>query len=228
MGVFAIKPLVIALASLITLVLVYLNIRMVYEQASIFFAASDSTFWKSVIIAGGTTYVSLLIMAILYPMISKQEKESVKLHPESETLNKLTIPTYTKVAVALDFSKNDHKLIAHALGQGGKESHYMLIHVVESPATRIIGDATDDMETRKDQNRMNGYVEELKTAGYTVTGLLGFDSRVKEIVRLVKQSESEMLVIGAHGHSGLSDVLYGETVDAVRHELKIPVLVVNL
>jgi manganese transport protein len=219
---------VIALASLITLVLVYLNIRMVYEQASIFFESSDSVFWKAMIIVGGIAYISLLVMAIFYPLMSTQEKESVKLHPESDKLNKLAIPSYRKVAVALDFSKNDHKLIAHALGQGGKDSHYMLIHVVESPATRIIGDATDDMETRKDQQRMEGYVEELKMAGYTVTGLLGFDGRVKEIVRLVKQTESEILVIGAHGHSGLSDVLYGETVDAVRHELKIPVLVVNL
>ena len=37
-----------------------------------------------------------------------------------------------------------------------------------------------------------------------------------------------MLVIGAHGHSGLKDFIYGETVNSVRHELKIPVLVVSL
>jgi manganese transport protein len=37
-----------------------------------------------------------------------------------------------------------------------------------------------------------------------------------------------MLVIGAHGHRGLQDFIYGETVDAVRHALKIPVLIVNL
>jgi len=36
------------------------------------------------------------------------------------------------------------------------------------------------------------------------------------------------LVIGAHGHSGIKDVVYGETVNSVRHEVKIPVLVVNL
>jgi manganese transport protein len=37
-----------------------------------------------------------------------------------------------------------------------------------------------------------------------------------------------MLVIGAHGHSGVKDWVYGETIDKVRHELKIPVLIVNL
>lgn len=228
MGAFAIKPFIIVLASLITLVLVYLNIRMVYEQTITFFAASDSVFWKSMIIIAGVAYISLLLIAIFYPLMGKTANESVKLHPEAEKLLNIIIPSYARVAVALDFSKNDHKLIAHALGQGGKESNYLMIHVVESPATRIIGEDADDMETRKDQQRMEGYVKELKEQGYNVVGLLGFDGRVKEIVRLVKDRNADILIIGAHGHTGLKDVVYGETVEAVRHELKIPVLVVNV
>jgi len=228
MGSFAIKPFIIVLASLITLILVYLNIRMVYEQTITFFAASDSVFWKSMIIIAGVAYISLLLIAIFYPLMGKTANESVKLHPEAEKLLNIIIPSYARVAVALDFSKNDHKLIAHALGQGGKESNYLMIHVVESPATRIIGEDADDMETRKDQQRMEGYVKELKEQGYNVVGLLGFDGRVKEIVRLVKDRNADILIIGAHGHTGLKDVVYGETVEAVRHELKIPVLVVNV
>jgi len=228
MGSFAIKPFIIVLASLITLILVYLNIRMVYEQTITFFAASDSVYWKSMIIIAGVAYISLLLIAIFYPLMGKTANESVKLHPEAEKLLNIIIPSYARVAVALDFSKNDHKLIAHALGQGGKESNYLMIHVVESPATRIIGEDADDMETRKDQQRMEGYVKELKEQGYNVVGLLGFDGRVKEIVRLVKDRNADILIIGAHGHTGLKDVVYGETVEAVRHELKIPVLVVNV
>ncbi len=228
MGSFAIKPFIIVLASLITLILVYLNIRMVYEQTITFFAASDSVFWKSMIIIAGVAYISLLLIAIFYPLMGKTANESVKLHPEAEKLLNIIIPSYARVAVALDFSKNDHKLIAHALGQGGKESNYLMIHVVESPATRIIGEDADDMETRKDQHRMEGYLKELKEQGYNVVGLLGFDGRVKEIVRLVKDRNADILIIGAHGHTGLKDVVYGETVEAVRHELKIPVLVVNV
>jgi manganese transport protein len=37
-----------------------------------------------------------------------------------------------------------------------------------------------------------------------------------------------MLVAGAHGHTGFKDLIYGETVNTVRHELKIPVLIVNV
>lgn len=228
MGVFAIKPFIIFLASLITLVLVYLNIRMVYEQTSRFFETSDSLFWKIIIIAGGVIYITLLIVAIFYPLMNRAGKEGVKLHPEAEKIEQLQIPIYRNIAVTLDFSKNDHKLIGHALGQGGKESNYIIIHIVESPTARVIGHATDDLESRKDQERMESYVNDLKTKGYHTQGILGFNDRVKEIIRLIKVNKADMLVIGSHGHTGLKDVVYGQTVESVRHELKIPVLVVSL
>jgi manganese transport protein len=228
MGVFAIKPIVIAAAALITLILVYLNIRMVYEQASGYFSTSESYTGKTMIVSGAVGYIALLLVAIFYPLMKKPIKEPIQLHPDTERLNNMVIPVYKKIAVALDFSKLDHKLIAHALGQGSKESEYQLIHIVESPASRIIGKDADDMETRKDQQRIDAYVLELIEQGFKASGSLGFDNRVKEIVRLVKESEAEILVIGAHGHSGIKDVVYGHTVESVRHELRIPVLVVNV
>ena len=39
---------------------------------------------------------------------------------------------------------------------------------------------------------------------------------------------SDLLVMGAHGHAGMKDWIYGATINHVRHELKIPVLVVNV
>lgn len=228
MGVFAIKPIIIVAASLITAVLVYLNIRMVYEQASGYFDGAGSYLGKGLILAGCLCYIVLLLVAIFYPLMKTPVGEAVKLHPETEKLHNMVIPVYKKIAVALDFSKNDHILIAHALGQGAKDSHYQLIHIVESPATRIIGKDADDMETRKDQQRIDEYVLELKEQGFNASGMLGFNNRVKEIVRLVKSNNAEILVIGAHGHSGIRDVVYGHTVESVRHELRIPVLVVNV
>jgi manganese transport protein len=87
---------------------------------------------------------------------------------------------------------------------------------------------TDDLETRKDQEHIDNYVQQLKEKNIEAIGMLGFNDRVKEIVRITKENNADMLVIGAHGHSGIKDLLYGQTVDAVRHELKIPVLVVNV
>jgi manganese transport protein len=229
MGKFVIKPFVIFLASLVAAVLVYLNISMVVGQSASFFATSGSVIWKGLILLAGLFYITLLLVAIFYPLMRKKTASTpVQLHPDAAEIQQITVPVYKKVIVALDFSKNDLKLISYAVGQGNKNTSYVLIHIVESPATRLMEKDTYDLETRKDQEHLDSYVQQLKEKGISSVGLLGFNDRAKEIIRLVKESNGDMLVIGAHGHRGIKDLIYGETIDTVRHELKIPVLVVNV
>jgi manganese transport protein len=33
--------------------------------------------------------------------------------------------------------------------------------------------------------------------------------------------------MGAHGHSGIKDLIFGATINAVRHELEAPILIVR-
>lgn len=229
MGIFAIKPLVIILASLITAVLVYLNMRMVAEQAASFFTTSGNIFWKSVIILSSLGYLVLLVVAIVYPMTNKKPKSGVlQMHADAGELRSIPIPSFKKIAIALEFSEYDPKLIAYAVGQGNPESTYVLMHIVESVPARVLGKESDDLETRKDKQRLDDYVIQLRDKGFAVEGVLGYQRRAKEIIRIVNESRADMLVIGAHRHMAIKDLIYGETVNTVRHELKIPVLVVNL
>jgi len=229
MGKYAIKPLVIVLASLIAAVLIYLNIRMVVEQASDFFATSNSVFWKAVIILAGLFFISLLAVATIYPLRKRKQKTIPKeIHTQPGVIENVSVPSYNKIAVAIDLSSNDAKLIAHAIGQAKNNASFVLIHVVESVSATIYGKESDDLETRKDKEKLDDYVSQLIAKGFVVEGKLGFKNRAKEIVRIVKEANADMLVIGAHGHTGLKDLIYGETTDAVRHELSIPVLIVNL
>jgi manganese transport protein len=229
MGVFAIKPIIQIFAWLIATVLVYLNIKMVSEEAMDFFNTSHSILWKAVIIVAGVAFVSLLVYSVIFPLLSKKEKSvSIQMHPDVVGLQNLKVPVYAKIAVALDFSENDAKLLASAIGQAKKETQFLLIHIVESASAVLHGKETGDYETQKDKEQLDFFVSQLNERGFDATGKLGFRNRVKEIVRIVKEDEADMLVIGAHGHTALKDFIYGETVNAVRHELRIPVLVVNL
>jgi len=224
---------VIFIASAIAAILVYLNLRMVIEQAASFFQTSDNIFWKAVIIIAGLFFVSLLGIAIIYPLRRRKQIQLEKMvtsliHAEQSSIENITVPSYNKIAIAIDFSQNDAKLFAHAIGQANKNTSFVLIHVVESVSATILGKESDDLETRNDQQKLNDYVSQLAAKGFPSKGILGFKNRSKEIVRIVKESNADMLVIGAHGHSGIKDLVYGETTDAVRHGLTIPVLVVNL
>jgi manganese transport protein len=229
MGEFAIKPYIQVLAWLVTAALVYLNIRMVVGEAGSFFAADGNIIWKILIVAGGAVFLGLMVYILFNPFFNKKGKPgSIQMHPQIEGLQQFTIPRYNKIAVALDFGEHDNTLLAHAIGQGQGQTEYLLIHVVESASARLLGRESDDFETRTDEERLQLYVQQLHEQGLTATSHLGFRDRAGEIVRIIKESKADMLVIGAHRHSGIKDWLYGETINSVRHELKIPILVVNL
>ncbi|WP_462220467.1 Nramp family divalent metal transporter [Ferruginibacter sp.] len=228
MGIFVIKPITKIAAWLIASVLIFLNLKMLVNEASGVFAG-DNVLAKIALLLIGVIFLVLLVYIILQPLITKsKEKLSIQMHPGVNTLQNLTIPTFAKIAVALDYTANDERLLAYAIGQGKEKSTYLLLHIVESASAKLLGKDSDDFETVKDREQMELYVRQLKERGYDAEGKIGFRNRVKEIARIVNEHNADMLVIGAHGHTGLKDFIYGETVNAVRHELKIPVLVVNL
>ena len=229
MGKFAIKPVTKFFAWAIALILVYLNIRMVEGEFAAIFESSGNTFWKFIIIVAGIFFFGLLLYISFRPLFSKASKPaSLTVHPDMKDSFDLNIPKFAKIAIALDFSKNDSKLISYAIAQGNTHATYLLIHVVESVSARLLGRESDDYETKEDEKRLLAYKKTLQEKGYKANIGLGFDKRAGEIVRITKEQEADMLVIGAHGHSGLQDFIHGQTINTVRHDLKIPVLVVNV
>jgi manganese transport protein len=227
MGEFVINPITKILAWLIAAVLIYLNFKMLISQTEPVFQG-DHIIEQILIILFGLFFTGLLLYVLAEPVIAKRKLlTSIKIHPEMQNIT-IDIPQYNKIAVALDFSENDKKLISYAIGQGNSQTQYVLLHIVESVSAHLWRGQSDDYETRRDQSQLDSYVMQLKEKGFSATGLLGFKNRTKEIVRLVKESNADMLVVGAHGHRGLKDLIYGQTINSVRHQLTIPVLMVNL
>lgn len=229
MGPFTAKPIIQLLAWIVATILVCLNLNLVFEQSRDFLQGSHGWFSKALVVSGMMALVLLLAVIIAFPLIRKIKSAADRtVHPEIKSLQEFTIPEFKRIAVALDFGLHDEKLVAFALGQGKKESRYILLHIVESAAAKLFGSSTDDLESRKDEEQLQGYALQLQGQGYAVTAKLGFYNRIEEIVRIVQDEDADLLVMGAHGHRGIKDLLYGETINKVRHELKIPVLVVNL
>jgi manganese transport protein len=228
MGEFAIKPLIQVAAWIVATILVYLNLRMLVGQAAGIFDSPGDMGWKIIIIAAGLGFIALLLYITFFPLIAKRrQRASIQMHPDMQTLGELVGPEYKKIAVALEFGEHDTTVLSHAIGQGSRNTTYVLIHVVESASARLLGRESDDFETITDKERMQQYVQRLKEKGFAASGHIGFRDRAREIVRIVKETDADMLVIGGHRHSGVKDWIYGETINSVRHELRIPVLVVN-
>jgi manganese transport protein len=98
---------------------------------------------------------------------------------------------------------------------------------VESVTASYFKETSDDEESRKDRERLALYAETLSNNGYKVNFVLGYQNRVNEIVRIVKMTDTQLLVMGAHHHYGWKDYFFGETIESVRHKVKIPVLIIQ-
>jgi manganese transport protein len=229
MGEFIASPFIRFLSWLVAALLLYLNVKLVVEELAPWLVQPGNWGIKALILAASAAAVSLLVYITLHPFFTRHAGKATPLvHPQPDALQDWTPPAFHHIAIALDFSAHDQKLLAYAVGQGGKDGRYLLIHIVESASARMLGKESDDLETRKDQERLDEYRLALEEKGYQSDTALGFRHRSREIARIVNQQKADMLVIGSHGHTGLKDFIYGETVNAVRHELRIPVLVVSL
>jgi manganese transport protein len=52
-------------------------------------------------------------------------------------------------------------------------------------------------------------------------------SPAKEIIRFARERQPDLIVMAAHGHGRLGDLVYGETIEQVRHAVKLPLFVVQ-
>ncbi len=102
----------------------------------------------------------------------------------------------------------------------------MLLHVVDTPMTRIYGDDTADRETGADRRYLEDVARALEDLGFPTTPVLlhGTD-RANQLVTHLKKHPVDLLVVGSHGHGLVRDLLYGQTVDKVRHGLNVPMLI---
>jgi len=135
-------------------------------------------------------------------------------------------PSYLRIAVALDFSEVDKHVINNALAIGSPGAAYLLVHVVETAGALVMGHDINDFETSSDKVNLERYASDLRSKGYQVDLELGFGNPKRVIPKLVKAFDADLLVMGSHGHQVVKDIILGTTINAVRHAVRIPVLIV--
>ncbi|HZL98490.1 MAG TPA: universal stress protein, partial [Terriglobales bacterium] len=133
---------------------------------------------------------------------------------------------FRKIAAALDFGEADAEVLSRAAGlAAANRCPLLLIHCVESAGAAAMGGEITDTESQKDLDRLRRYTIVLGKHDIQAEAELGFGHPVRVLPEIIKRHGVELLVVGAHGHKGFSDWLYGSTIDELRHRLNISVLV---
>jgi manganese transport protein len=231
MGVFVISTWIRIAAWAIALVIVGLNVKLVMQEIEGWLVATGPNAWMiwAFVVPVCAAAFGLLVYITLKPVIEKRRAEKVTRlpHGEARDLQIKVGATYQRIAVTIDFSDIDSITIRSALSQGGKDARYLLIHIVETVGAMVYGSDIADRESSKDAQALEDYAKQLRDEGYQVETQVGFGNPRRNIPKLVKAFNADLLVMGAHGHRLFKDLILGATVDTVRHRVGIPVLIVQ-
>lgn len=227
---FTIKLWVKVLAWLSAAVIVYLNIKLVVDEITSWIesAGDNRVYIYTLVVPIALAALALLAFIFMYPFFTSSKKKKKQWpHGKAEAFQLAEPVNYQHIGIAIDFSGNEQKIIQNALSQGGKSASYTLIHVVESAAARYLGEDSMDYETQLDTSGLENYQKTMDKLGYTTQLKVGFGDPASEISKAVTENNIDFLVVGSHGHRKVKDMVYGTTVDSLRHNIQIPLLIVN-
>ena len=230
MGNFTIGIKIKILAWACAIIIVGLNAQLVYEQLGDWIQQSPGTaIWMYTLVIPVIIAITLLLLYVfLRPLLFKHKDQAIYIpHGLATVIDELDAIKYHHIGVTIDFSKNDTESIRHAIMQGGKHADYTLIHVVETAGARYYGNEVMDQETQSDWDNLNKYVEAMHKIGYKANPQIGYGSPASSIAQIVKDENIDFIVMGSHGHKVIKDLIFGTTVNKVRHRVNIPVLVVK-
>jgi manganese transport protein len=230
MGVFVIKTWMKICAWVIAGIIISLNVKLVFQEIIHWLESSHEHQWMIWFFAIPISLASgaLLLYIVFKPLLDRKRLESSLIpHGTAVDLSKLERPVYKRIAVTIDFSKVDSKTIQSAVAQGGKDASYILLHIVETAGAMWYGSEIADREADEDATGLKKYLEQLQQQGYQVKMKVGYGNPRRTIPEIVNVFDADLLVMGAHGHNWAKDLIFGTTVDTVRHRVNIPVLIVR-
>jgi nucleotide-binding universal stress UspA family protein len=146
---------------------------------------------------------------------------------------------YKKILVAIENSDADRTILEHieplARLTGAR---LLLVHVADGWAARHFNELNparhfnelnlrESEEMQEDRAYLGRVKTDLEAHGFEVEAMLRMGDPAKEICRAAEEQGVDLIAMATHGHRGVSDVIHGQTVDAVRHKARMPVLMLR-
>ena len=85
----------------------------------------------------------------------------------------------------------------------------------------------DSEEILADQAYLTEVATNLSTEGLMVASQLAKGDPPREIMRLAREQNCDLVAMTTHGHKFVADIFLGSTIEKVRHEIDIPLLLVR-
>lgn len=153
-----------------------------------------------------------------------------------EHMEKQEATPYLNILVPVDFSPHAEKALRYGVALAKNfEASLRLLHVLEKPVQpahyqldeNALARLQPDIESRT-QQAMREMVGKLAPKGLDYTMACALGRPYSEIVHDAEQNDSDLIVLGTHGLSGLQQFFLGSTAAKVVRRAPCPVLTVKV
>ena len=137
---------------------------------------------------------------------------------------------YRKILVALENSAADTSLLPHVSKLATHlHSELLLVHVADGWAARNFNQLklAESEEMKADRQYLEAKAAELRQSGLRVSTRLALGNPPTEILKTAQEEKCDLIAMTTHGHKLIGDLIHGSTIEAVRHNTSIPLLVVR-
>src|SRR5947209_136441 len=137
---------------------------------------------------------------------------------------------YKRILVALENGRADETLLPHIEELARvHNAEVVLVHVADGFVARNFEQLKllESQEMKDDRAYLERAAEELRRRGLTVNTLLELGDPAEGILKAAQDRQCDLIAMTAHGHRLLGDLLYGSTINEVRHKAQVPVLLVR-
>ncbi len=137
---------------------------------------------------------------------------------------------YHRILIALENSAFDQVVVPHVAELAGQfSSQILLVHVADGFAARNFDQLklAESDEMKHDREYLEGIATGLRARGLAVEIELALGNPPTEIVRAAKAHQCDLIALTSHGHRLIGDLFLGSTIDKVRHNTEVPLLIVR-
>jgi manganese transport protein len=232
MGEFASQIWVMVLAWTAASFITLLNLKYIYDLIieSLPLSNTQGILVKYLLIPVSAFLLPLLLWMIVEPIFSKARISTIVQKATAGFAHgSIKHATgYKKIGMALEGKREKDEQIYNGsidLIKSMKAEVY-LINIVQSVTGRFMGELVADKDAFEMNEYLNTFAEKFKAEGIPSQIIIGGGEPKEEIIRITKKENLELLIAGSHGHKFISDIIYGSTIEGVRHGVQLPVLAI--
>jgi len=138
---------------------------------------------------------------------------------------------YKHILIPLENSSADETILTHIRSLARiAGTKLLLVHVADGWVARNFNQLqlAESQEMKEDRAYLEKRVRELTEEGFSCDAVLALGEPSDEIIKLAREKNVDLIAMTTHGHRFISDILYGATVDKVRHKVEVPVLLLKV